>query len=110
MRLVIALLIAHVGFAHADDRALAREHYQRGTKAFDLGFYEQAIREYTAAYQAVDDPAILYNLGQANRLAGHHQDAARFYRIYLTKVPRAGNREDVEHKIAELDKTVEQQE
>src|SRR2546423_2920568 len=93
----------------ADERALARDHYVKGTKAFDLGLYEDAIREYMLAYQAKDDPALLYNIGQAHRLAGHAPDALRFYRIYLTKLPNTPNRTDVENKIGEPQKTVDQQ-
>lgn len=81
----------------------------KGTKAFDLGIYDEAITEYMEAYRIKDDPAILYNLGQAHRLAGHAADATRFYRMYLTKVPRAENREEVELKIRELQKAVDQQ-
>jgi tetratricopeptide (TPR) repeat protein len=95
--------------AHADERAVARDHYQRGTRAYDLGFYEEAIHHYMLAYQAKDDPALLYNIAQANRLAGHAQEALRFYRVYLVKLPRAPNRDDVEHKIAELEKIIVKQ-
>jgi tetratricopeptide (TPR) repeat protein len=92
------------------DRALAREHYLKGTKAFDLGLYDDAIKEYVAAYQAKDDPALLYNIAQAHRQAGHAQDALRFYQRYLAKVPTTGHRrEEIEVKIAELQKLIEQQ-
>jgi tetratricopeptide (TPR) repeat protein len=95
--------------AAADDRAAAREHYQKGTAAFDLGAYEEAINEYGAAYRLKNDPALLYNLGQAHRLAGHTQDALRFYKVYLNKLPNAVNRAEVELKIGELQKLLEAQ-
>jgi len=47
MAVVIGVVVA-LGAAHADDRAAAREHFQKGTKAFDLGAYEEAIAEYSA--------------------------------------------------------------
>jgi hypothetical protein len=109
MRAVLIAFVLFSGVAHADELTVARMHYQRGTKAYDLGFYEDAIREYMLAYQAKDDPAILYNLAQVNRLAGHAPEALRLYRIYLLKLPRAQNRSDVEHKIGELERTIAKQ-
>jgi tetratricopeptide (TPR) repeat protein len=105
---VVSICIARSP-ARADERALAREHYQKGTKAYDLGVYDEAIKEYMEAYRIKDDPAILYNLGQAHRLAGHAAEAIRFYKMYLTKVPRASNRDEVQLKIDELSKLVDQQ-
>jgi tetratricopeptide (TPR) repeat protein len=110
----IALACVIVAFSATVARAQAgpvgaREHYERGSKAFDLGFYEDAIREYMLAYRLKDDPALLYNLGQANRLAGHLHDALRFYRLYLTKLPGAPERDEVRLKIDELQRAVAQQ-
>src|SRR5262249_20752976 len=101
---VVALLIVGGGsrMAFGDDRSEAREHYLKGTKAFDLGAYEEAIAEYTAAYRLKNDPALLYNLAQAARLAGHAAEALRFYRVFLTKVPTTPNRDECERKISEL--------
>jgi len=108
--LVAAVSVSGVGsVARADERAQAREHYQKGTKAYDLGLYDEAIKEYMEAYRIKDDPAILYNLGQAHRLAGHAADAIRFYKMFLVKVPRTSNRDEVQLKIDELGKLVDQQ-
>jgi hypothetical protein len=108
--LAVALV---AGSARADDeednKAKAREHYIAGTKLFDLGKYQDAIREYELAYQAKDDPALLYNLGQAHRLAGNVAEALRSYRTFLIKVPRAPNKAEVVAKIHELEKLQEQQ-
>ncbi len=107
--LSLILVFALVGAARADDRALAREHFQKGSKAFALGAYDEAIAEYSAAYRAKDDPALLYNIAQAHRLATHAADALRFYKMYLSLLPKAPNRDEVEGKIAELQKLVDQQ-
>jgi|GEM_PF-2240585 len=106
---LLSLLTSVARPAFADERSVAREHYQKGTKEFDLGLYEDAITDLMAAYKAVADPAFLYNIAQAHRLAGHSVEALRFYRVFLTKVPRASNRDDVELKMAELQKAIEQQ-
>ncbi len=95
--------------AFADDTAQAREHFVAGTRAFELGQFSIAVDEYAAAYRLRDDPALLYNLGQAHRLAGHPVEALRFYRLFLSKVPDAPNRPEIQTKIDELRKLVEQQ-
>jgi tetratricopeptide (TPR) repeat protein len=107
--LAATLLLIQTDVARADERTVAREHYSKGTKAFDLGLYDDAIREYMAAYQVIDDPALLYNIAQAHRLAGHSADALRFYRVYLAKSTNADNRDEVQTKIEELQKLVDQE-
>jgi len=94
--------------AHAADAAAttAREHYERGTKLYDIGKYEEAIKEFEAAYEAKSDPALLYNLAQSHRLAGHSSEALQLYRNYLRYVPHAANRVDIEERIKTLEKTV----
>jgi hypothetical protein len=107
LTLLCVLFSAQV--AAADDRTSAREHYLNGKKAFELGQFDEAVNEYAAAYRLRDDPALLYNLGQAHRLAGHASEAVHFYKVYLNRMPSAPNREEVITKIAELEKLIEQQ-
>jgi len=92
------------GSASAENAAVAREHYERGTKFYDIGRYDDAIHEFEAAYEAKSDPAFIYNLAQSHRLAGHNVEALRLYRNYLRYVPRAPNRADIENRIGELEK------
>ena len=103
---VTCVLLARSTPAHAEDKTAARDHWERGTKFYDLGKYDDAIREFEAAYEAKGDPAFLFNLAQSHRLAGHANDALRFYRTYLRYVPKAPNRADIEEHIKELEKTV----
>jgi tetratricopeptide (TPR) repeat protein len=105
----VAVLLACAQAARADDVEAARQHYVQGSKSFDLGLYDQAIKEYMAAYDAKPDPALLYNIAQAHKLAGHPDQALRFYRTYLSRVPDAENAEEVRGKITELQKAVAQQ-
>ena len=112
MRYVVAMaavLTLSAGVARGDDQATARDHYIKGTRAYELGLYAEAIAEYMAAYKTKDDPALLFNLGQAHRLAGHAAEALRFYKTYLSKMPEAANRADVESKIRELKELVDKQ-
>jgi tetratricopeptide (TPR) repeat protein len=91
-----------------DDRRLAREHFEKGTRLYEIGHLDEAIKEYEAAYQIKNDPALLYNLAQAHRLAGHLPQALFNYRSYLHRVPEASNRAEVEGRIAELERRIEQ--
>jgi len=82
-----------------DNKAAAKEHYNRGTSFYDLGKYDEAIKEFEAAYELKNDPAFLYNLAQSYRQAGNHERAVHFYKTYLRYVPNAKNRADIEDKI-----------
>jgi tetratricopeptide (TPR) repeat protein len=106
--LVVVLLAATVKPAYADETSEAREHYQKGTSFYDLGRYPEAIREFEAAYQIKNDPALLYNLAQSHRLAGNEEQALHFYRTYLRRVPKAPNRTEIEGRITQLEQLVSQ--
>jgi len=97
------------GTARADDVGAAREHYQKGTRAYDLGHYDEAVKEYEAAYRAKDDPALLFNIAQAYRLSGDNAAAVRAYKSFLRRVPEAPNRGEVEKRIADLQKSMAEQ-
>ncbi len=110
LALVCALTLCGLSAAaHADDLEQAREHYRKGTVAYDLQHYQEAAQEYEAAFRLKDDPAILFNLGQAYRLAGEYEKAIGFYRAYLRRSPSATNKRDVSARIAEMQALVEGQ-
>ncbi len=77
------------------------------TRLYDVGKYGEAISEYEQAYLLIEDAALLFNIGQAYRLWDRPEDAIRAYKNYLRRRPDASNRADVEKKIADLDKLVE---
>lgn len=110
---LLAVLIASAGTVRADtsasDKQKAREHYVAAKRSFELGRFDEAIKGYEEAYRLVDEPALLYNLGQAHRLAGHNREAMRAYKNFLSRLPDAKNRDEVEKKIAQLEKVVEEQ-
>src|SRR4029077_3887996 len=82
-----------------DIKAAAKDHYDRGRSFYDLGRYDDAIKEFEAAYQLKNDPAFLFNLAQSYRQAGNHEQALHFYKTYLRYVPKAPNKADIEEKI-----------
>jgi len=103
------LASAAVAQAQTDEqkKAQARELYERGARLYDLRKYGDAIGAYEQAYLLVEDPALLFNIGQAYRLWDRPDEAVQAYKNYLRKRPDARNRAEVERKIAELEKTIE---
>src|SRR4051812_33956411 len=102
--MLCVLLLA--GGAFADEAAQkAKEHYQRGTTLYDLQRYVEAAGEYEQAYELKHEPALLFNIGQAYRLAGDAQRAIGAYRSYLRRVPDSPNREATLALIEDLKKS-----
>jgi hypothetical protein len=87
-----------------EDPTAARAHFKTGSTYYDLGKYDDAIREFEAAYEAKSDPAFLFNLAQAHRLADHPAEALHFYRTYLRYVPDPPNLADIEAKMKALER------
>ena len=112
--LLVALLgcLGAPGVAQAqsdsEKRQQAKEHYEMANRFYDVGKYGDAINEYEKAYLLVEDPALLFNIGQAYRLGDHLEDAIRSYKNYLRRRPDASNRADVEKKIADLERTLDE--
>jgi hypothetical protein len=73
-----------------------------------VGKYGEAIEEYQKVYLLVDDPVLLYNIAQSYRLWGKPEDSVRFYKNYLRRAPNAPNRSDVEKKIADQERIIEE--
>jgi tetratricopeptide (TPR) repeat protein len=95
-----------LGAADESSRA-AMEHFRRGTRAYDLGHFTEAAAEYERAYEAKENPALLYNLGQAYRGAGEHQKALNAYRAYLRNATDPPNRDEVVRFIEALKHSIE---
>jgi tetratricopeptide (TPR) repeat protein len=93
--------------SEAEKKQQAREHYEKATRLYDVGKYGEAISEYEEAYLLIGDAALLFNIGQAYRLWDHSEDAIRAYKNFLRQRPDAANRADVEKKIADLERVVE---
>lgn len=101
------LLVATVVFPSASaaqpPRADAREHYRKGTAAYNLGRYVEAGEEYERAYEITLDPALLFNVAQAYRLGGDAKKALTAYRSYLRAAPLGDRRALAEAKVRELE-------
>lgn len=104
--LCLALLVAAPP-AHADNRDVAREEFKTGARYFEIADYPRALEHFKAAYVSFEDPAILFNIAQCERLLNHKPEALRAYRIYLQKRPDSPNRADIENIIATLQEAIE---
>lgn len=111
--IVSAILTVPAGRAHAQtdsQKQSAKEHFEKASRLYDVGRYQDAIEEYQKAYLNVEDPVFLFNIAQCYRLSDRPVEAVRFYRNYLRRAPAAPNRADVERRIAEMDKLVQERE
>jgi tetratricopeptide (TPR) repeat protein len=78
--------------------------FDDGIIQYDLGKFDESINIFEKAYAMYPDPAFLYNIAQAHRMAKHPEEAVRAYRTYLRKVPNAANKDEVNKWIAALEK------
>jgi Tetratricopeptide repeat len=107
--LATALILAQAGSARAASATeQARQHYANGTKQYDMGHWDEAIAEFEKAYDLRPDPSFLFNLAQAHRRKGDLKRALDLYKNYAIKLPRGPQREEVEEKIAALQKQIEE--
>lgn len=67
----------------APDLARARELYRSAETAMKDGRYDDAARDYGAAYELSSDPALFYKLGRAHERAGECDVALVDYARYL---------------------------
>jgi tetratricopeptide (TPR) repeat protein len=102
------LAVAAPSAAAADgDRQTAARKTEQATAAYNIGRYEEAARLYEEAYLAVPDPDLLFNIGQAYRMAGRPEQALTSYKSYLRVAPPNPKvRPQVEARVAELEKIV----
>jgi len=63
----------------------ARELFASGEKHYNLGQFVDAAQDFEAAYNEVPNYVLLYNVAQAYRQAGDHQQALANYQRFLTE-------------------------
>jgi hypothetical protein len=108
---VVALsLMLIAGSAHAADAnaEVARQHYNKAVQLYDLGHFDDAIGEFEKAYEAKQDPVLLYNLAQSHRRLGNHKRALDLYKNFLRRMPETPLRAEVEARITSLQKLVDE--
>jgi hypothetical protein len=102
--IAVGLSWAALALAGEGDKVAAKAHYEAANKYYDLHEYEDAVKEYKAAYFAKPDPAFLFNIGQCYRKLGKADQAIDFFREYLKKAsPDDPNRANAEARVRELE-------
>ena len=86
---------------HASD---AKHHLDKANALAGDGKCAAAVKEYTAAYEKLQDPVLLFNRGECYRRLGENAKAADDYRGFLKGFPAAPNRAELEARIATLEK------
>jgi len=92
--------------AAKDGKLEAKAHFMSGQSHYNLNEFPEALADFKDAYRLFPDPVFLYNLGQCERQLGHFEEAIRFYRSFLREQPKAANRQEVAHKIEEMEAAI----
>ena len=85
-----------------DTRAAARKLVKEGIAAQDAGDQGRAITLYLKAFSLEPHPMLLFNIGQAHRLAGCFERAIQFYDRYLALDPQGAQAATARTALAEL--------
>jgi len=87
--IAIASVRVHAQPAPAVDKnKVARQYVDAGLAAKDSGDYDTAIDLYAKAYELVPNPLLVFNMAEANRLAGRVDEALKQYTDYLSRDPK----------------------
>ncbi len=90
--------------AGESDKTIARAHYETATRLYEVREYEEALKEYKAAYVAKPDAAFLFNIGQCYRKLDKNAEALDFFQQFLKKSPPDDpNRTQVEARIRNIE-------
>lgn len=101
--LVLAMAPRVAASEEADEKANAKEHFERGVAAFNARRYAEAREEFDTAYQLSPAYVVLYNVAQVNVALGNSVEAIDAFERYLAQgassIP-ASRRAEVEREIA----------
>jgi len=114
MRLLALLLVAVAVPAAAQTPPpptadQAREHYERGLAKYNLAEFDAAIVEFKQSYELSKAPRLLFNIAQAYRLKKDYESALYFYNTYIRADPNPPNLDDVDAKIDEMKRALDEQ-
>lgn len=100
----LVLLCATAAPVHAQpaetDANKAAALFDEGKRHFDIAEYTAAIASWKQAYLLSSEPLLLFNIGQAYRLAGNCAEANRFYLNYKRVVPKPANAVELDAAMA----------
>jgi len=72
----------------SDARAQAKAQVRKGQLDYKLARFEDALQDYSRAYELYPAPALLFNLGQCHRNLKNYERAIFFFEGYLREQPK----------------------
>ena len=103
------LLVSIASHAASSRESQAKERFEEGTTAYQLGDFRKALSAYREAMRMSPRPSIIFNIAQCHRQLEHWKKAHFYYRLYLSEWERAhpGQRSpfaaEVQGRIAEVE-------
>jgi tetratricopeptide (TPR) repeat protein len=100
---LLSFLLVAVAEAHAadiDDQA--RTHFEAAQSHFETGSYEDAIREFEAAYRLSGRVALLYNVYLCHERLGNLEAAIDYLARYLEADPETSNAAALRSRLEKL--------
>jgi hypothetical protein len=96
MAVLVLMCVAATTTARAADRdkdqaainAEAKAHFKKGTQAYRLANFEQALGHFSEAMKLSPRPSVILNMAQCHRQLEHNKKALFFYKLYLTEWSR----------------------
>ncbi len=106
-------LSASAGLARAQkpepdqaDIAAAKKHFTAARAHQNAGRFEEAAKEYLAAYELFPDAEFLFNVGEVYRLEGDKQRAVEYFEKYLKLDPNGRGSADARASVEALKKEI----
>lgn len=99
---LLACLLAAGTAAAREHHTDGRAYLKRANKLAGEGNCAAAVKDYTKAYEKLNDPIVLFNRAECYRRLGESAKAIDDYRGFLKGFPAAPNRADIEAKISTL--------
>lgn len=104
-----SIILLFSASASASGSSAARAHFRNGARAYDVGDYDLAKREFQAAYEASGHPDLLYNIYTAAERLGELEEAREALTSFLRDAEiEAERRVALEQRLARLDARIAQ--
>ncbi len=101
--IALAICFASMALAQTDaEKKLARKHYELGEQFYKISNYPKALAEFTDAYKLYPLPSLLFNIARCHEVMANLEQALKYYRLYLEKVPSSPKRSLIEARIKTL--------
>ena len=107
--LVPILLAAPARAAGQNPRAEAKVEVERAEVQYKLGRFDEALEGYSRAYELVNAPGLLFNIGQCHKNLKSYERAIFFFQEYLREETRPERRTLANELIAEARAEMERQ-